>query len=344
MRVVSYKAMTYYSTGNYLNHPMQKWIYTQYLDSLFDPDMIFSELAESLWRYQWENNPVIQRYMGHLGKRRMNYLPISFFKAFDFKTGEDWLAEAIFESSGTTGQIPSRHFVRELKLYERIVLEGFFHFFPSGQYRILALLPSYLERENSSLVYMTKTWMDHFGLPGSGFYLYNFDALQQAVYEAMDAGEQILLIGVSFALLDFATQYPLRLSPNSIVIETGGMKGRREELTREKLHALLCEGLGIDHIYSEYGMTELMSQAYALKGGRFQTPPWMNVEITDIHLPFLRLPFGHTGRIQIVDLGNIHSCAFISTDDLGRKHEDGSFEVLGRIDQSELRGCSLMYE
>jgi len=336
--------MPYHNAGNYLNHPMQKWINTQYQDSLFDHDMNFSELANSLWSYQWEFNPVIQSYMGHLGRKEMTYLPISFFKAFEFKTGGDWRAEAVFESSGTTGQIPSRHLVRELKLYERIVVEGFFHFFPEGQYRILALLPSYLERGNSSLVYMTKIWMDHFGLPGSGFYLYNFDALQQAAYEAIDAGEQILLIGVSFALLDFATQFPLRLSKDAMVMETGGMKGRREELTRETLHQLLCEGLGVDHIYSEYGMTELMSQAYSLKSGRYRTPPWMNVEITDIHVPDLSIPYGHTGRIQIIDLGNVHSCAFISTDDLGRKYEDGSFEVLGRIDQSELRGCSLMYE
>ena len=248
-----------------------------------------------------------------------------------------------FESSGTTGQTPSRHHVRDIQVYEMALLKGFTHFFPQQPYRILALLPSYLERGTSSLVHMVKTWMDHFGLAGSGFYLYNFEALEQAIGEAGDAGETILLIGVSFALLDFAEQYPQHLSTGSIVMETGGMKGRREELTRHELHERLSKGLGITNICSEYGMTELLSQAYAVKNGRFFTPPWMRIDIRDLHLSSLPRPIGSTGRICITDLANIHSCAFIETDDLGRQHLDGSIEVLGRVDHSELRGCNLMY-
>jgi hypothetical protein len=222
-------------------------------------------------------------------------------------------------------------------------LEGFFHFFERKNYRILALLPSYLERGNSSLVQMVKLWMDEFGLPGSGFYLYNFDALSQAISEAADAGEPILLIGVAFALLDFAEQNKSPLPPDTLVLETGGMKGRKKEIIRDELHEMLSKGLGISHIGSEYGMTELMSQMYARRDGRFFSPPWVKVFISDIHLPDLPKATGQSGRINLIDLGNVDSCAFISTDDIGRMYEDGSFEVLGRLDYSEMRGCSLMY-
>ena len=315
-----------------------------YKNTLLRGTQSFVALEKELWAYQVQENPVMREFCGYLDLSHPVPIPIAFFKDFDLQTGGPWEAEQVFHSSGTTGQVPSRHLVRDLQWYRQVVLAGFSYFFPAGDYRILALLPSYLERGNSSLVYMVKTWMDHFGLPGSGFYLDNFDALEQAIVEGQDAQEDILLIGVSFALLDFAEKASLALGPKTRVIETGGMKGRRAELLRSELHIRLKEGLGASHIHSEYGMTELMSQAYALESGRFQCPPWMHINIVDINLPFRTLLPGHTGRIAITDLANVHSCAFILTDDLGIKQEDGSFEVLGRIEGAEIRGCNLMYE
>lgn len=306
--------------------------------------MLLSELPEipELWASQYAHNPLLRQYASLLGTTEPVSLPIAFFKEAEVKTGQ-WIPQAIFESSRTSGQTPSQHFVRDLSLYDQNVLEGFFHFFPEKNYRILALLPSYLERSGSSLVHMVKVWMDHFGLPGSGFYLRDFDALRQAIFEAGEAGEDILLIGVSFALLDFAESQPITLPPGAIVMETGGMKGRREELIRSQLHERLCKGLGVDTIASEYGMTELLSQAYALENGRFRPSPTLEVRVSDLHLNRLTLAPGITGRLHFIDRANLHSCAFIATDDLGRIHEDGSFEVLGRIDYAELRGCNLMY-
>lgn len=298
---------------------------------------------ERLWQYQLKENPVLNSFYTELERGDPIFFPIEFFKAFALKTGGTWKEEQIFQSSGTTGQIPSQHFVRDLSWYREVVNAGFQHFFPKTSYRILALLPSYLERGNSSLVYMVKTWMDHWGLPGSGFYLYNFDALEQAIVEAKEAREPILLIGVTFALLEFASKFPISLSEGDFVMETGGMKGRGEELTRDALHLQLSKAFQGGRILSEYGMTELMSQAYAFEAGRFVCPPWMRVEILDVNLPTQILEVGYRGRIGIVDLANIDSCGFILTDDLGVKHEDGSFEVLGRVEYSELRGCNLMY-
>lgn len=314
-----------------------------FIQRIFDGKTDFESLANELWLYQRAENPIMRRYLELLGSDEMTYIPISFFKDYSLKTGGDWPSVATFESSGTTGQIPSRHHVRDMSIYQQVALKGFFHFFERKKYRILALLPSYLERENSSLVQMVKLWMDEFGLPGSGFYLYNFEALSQTIHEAADAGEPVLLIGVAFALLDFAEQNEIPLPPDSIVLETGGMKGRKKEIIREELHGMLNKGLGINQIGSEYGMTELMSQMYATGGGRFFPPPWAKVVISDIHLPSLPKPIGQTGRINLIDLGNVDSCAFISTDDIGRMYPDGSFEVLGRLDYSEMRGCSLMY-
>lgn len=298
---------------------------------------------QALWEWQLAHNPIVRRYCDLLENDSPTFLPISFFKHFEMKTGATWEAEAIFESSGTTGMQPSKHYVKSLALYKESIIEGFHHFYPKQEYAIFALLPSYLERGNSSLVQMVKTWMDTFGLVGSGFYLYNFQALRQALAQAMDAREPILLIGVSFALLDFAQQYPIALPPDSIVMETGGMKGKRAEMIRSELHTALQKGLGVPHIHSEYGMTELLSQAYSLGNGRFQTPPWMEIHISDLHLPHIPQRNGRAGRINIIDRANVHSCAFISTDDLGCMYEDGSFEILGRIDNTEMRGCNLLY-
>lgn len=313
-----------------------------YVKQLFGPNPDFAALEQSLWEYQSLYNPVMHNFCEELGNYEQISFPIEGFKRFDMKTG-DWEHKLIFESSGTTGQIPSRHFVKDSSIYERNVIHGFHSFFPAEKYRILGLLPSYLERGNSSLVYMVKTWMDHFGLPGSGFFLNDFEALTRALWEGAEAGEPIILIGVAFALLDYAELHPVQLPPQTIVIETGGMKGRKEELIRSELHERLKNGLGIDLIRSEYGMTELMSQAYTDETGRFRTAPTMRVFVSDIYLNRLIEPPGVSGRLHIVDLANIHTCGFIATDDIGRMHPDGSFEVLGRLDHAEMRGCNLMY-
>lgn len=318
----------------------QPAIFSERLTSM---QFVFEEMAEELWNYQVRENIVIREFCERLGTRSRQSIPIEFFKEFAMKTG-NWEEETIFESSGTTGQIPSKHYVKDTALYNANVLEGFYHFFPKGDYRILALLPSYLERGSSSLVHMVNVWMDTFGLPGSGFYLYNFAELKKALYEAVDAGEKIILIGVAYALLDLVEEGQINLSDGTIVMETGGMKGRKKEMIREELHRELKQGLGVDHIYSEYGMTELMSQAYTDQSGRFRTPPTMEVFVSDIHLNRLEQKPGVSGRLHIIDLANVHSCAFIATDDIGRKHADGSFEVLGRLDTAEIRGCSLLYE
>lgn len=267
-------------------------------------------------------------------------MPIEFFKQFAIKTG-NWQEEFVFESSGTTGQTTSKHFIRDLDWYRQVSLHGFYHFFPKKQYKILSLLPSYLERSTSSLVQMVRFWMAAFGTPDSGFFLHNFEDLAAAIRQS--EGEDLLLIGVAFALIDFADYFAAPLPPNTLVLETGGMKGRKKEWQRAELHAYLCQKFGLPYICSEYGMTELLSQAYALENGRFQAPPWLKVHISDLHLPAKAQPIGKVGRINLIDLANLDSCAFISTDDLGRMHEDGSFEVIGRIANSELRGCNLMY-
>ncbi|MEL6841850.1 MAG: acyl transferase [Bacteroidota bacterium] len=314
-----------------------------FLQRMFSEQADFASLRDELWAFQYAQNPILRQYADGINAPRPVSLPISFFKHFPLKNGDSWEPQTIFESSGTSGQTPSRHLVRDLQIYQQSLLSGFYHRFAERQYRVFALLPSYLERQTSSLVYMSKHWMDTFGLPGSGFYLYNFDELQQGLYEASEAGEPIILIGVAFALLDFVERFAMALPADTIVIETGGMKGRKEEIVRSELHQILRQGFGIPQIHSEYGMTELLSQAYTREDGRFVCPPWMRVHCTDIHLNTLLQPPGISGRLHIVDLANIHSCAFIATDDIGRVYEDGSFEVLGRLDNAEMRGCSLMY-
>ncbi len=309
-------------------------------EAIFSPSANIESLINQLWEYQSRHNAVVRRYCELLESSAQTFIPIEFFKQFELKTAEPWEAAAIFESSGTSGQKPSNHFVKDLNLYKRAAVAAFHQFFPQEPYKILALLPSYLERGNSSLVYMVQHWMEHFGLAGSGFYLHDFAALRKVIDESE---EPVLLIGVSFALLDFAEAYPGSLPKGTIVMETGGMKGRREELVRWELHERLCQAFKLPYITSEYGMTELMSQAYALQGGRFFSPPWLKVVITDIHLAEFIQKTGHIGRINFIDLANVHSCAFIASDDIGRMHADGSFEVLGRLDHAEMRGCSLMY-
>lgn len=309
----------------------------------------FEAFALEVFRYQYSKNPVYREFCGYIGKTGamvktvsdIPFLPIEFFKRRKVLCQD--LGEGMqFTSSGTTGSEPSRHYVSDIRLYESSFLQGFERFYgPVTNYTILALLPSYLEREGSSLIYMVQSLIAKSGQADSGFYLHDFKALKEKLTLLDQMKRQVLLIGVSFALLDFVQQYPLQLQ-NVTVMETGGMKGRRKELVREELHELLRKGFGVREVHSEYGMTELLSQAYSEGGGRFRTPPWMRVSIRDPEDPLSYLPTGKTGGINVTDLANVHSCSFVATQDLGKQHPDRTFEVLGRFDASDIRGCNLM--
>ena len=278
------------------------------------------------------------------------FLPIRFFKQYDIISSAEpqpVAPQKIFFSSSTTGQIPSRHCVTDLSLYERSFLAGFRHFYGAPEdYVILALLPAYLEREGSSLVYMADRLIKESIRPESGYYLYYHDRLLSTLSELRQRGQRTLLLGVAFALLDFTEKYSLEGAndPWLTVMETGGMKGRREELTREELHRRLRTGFGVESIHSEYGMCELLSQAYSTGDGIFRTPAWMKVIIRDINDPFRELAPGERGIIHIIDLANHNSCSFVETEDTGRAWPDGSFTVDGRLQGSERRGCNMLLE
>ncbi len=309
----------------------------------------FNKLALSIFRFQAINNPVYKAFLDYV-KCDINkitqieeipFLPIQFFKTHEVLSGKSPVKE-IFLSSGTTGLQQSKHFVADLSLYEQSYLKGFSHFYGNiNNYTILALLPSYLNRNGSSLIYMVADLIKKSGKPNSGFYLDNFEALAELLNSLDKKGEKVLLIGVSFALLDLIEKYQFNLN-HTIVMETGGMKGRRKELVRQELHQQLCKGFGITKIHSEYGMTELLSQAYSKGDGLFKTPPWMKILIRDTEDALSILPYNETGGLNIVDLANLNSCSFIATQDLGKTYSDGSFEVLGRFDNSDIRGCNLM--
>ncbi|WP_436832171.1 acyl transferase [Parapedobacter sp. DT-150] len=271
------------------------------------------------------------------------FLPIEFFKSHIVITGIQE-PQIVFSSSGTTGTTSSKHYVADLTVYERSFRIGFEQFYGRpDELTVLALLPAYAERTGSSLIYMVDDLIRQSGHPLSGYFLYNHDELYDALQQLNAQGAKTLLIGVTFALLDFVENHRMEF-PQLIVMETGGMKGRRREMIREEVHERLCGGFGVPHIHSEYGMTELLSQAYSSGNGLFRCPPWMNVYIRDTNDPFSSLPLGRTGAINVVDLANIHSCSFIATQDLGKLHPDGRFEVLGRFDQSDIRGCNLLVQ
>lgn len=308
----------------------------------------FNKLSLEAFQYQFRNNTVYNSYVKALGVNpavvnsvlQIPFLPVSFFKSHSVKTG-DFVAETVFESSGTTGSINSRHLVKDLLLYTESFSKGFELFYgPVTDWCIIGLLPSYLERENSSLVYMVNELIRQSADSRSGFYLTDFEKLSTVLKEAEARKQKTLLIGVTFALLDFAELSHLSLQ-HTVVMETGGMKGRRKEMIRAEVHDLLKKGFGISAVHSEYGMTELLSQAYSKGEGIFSAPPWMKVLARDEEDPLTVKETG-AGVINIIDLANIHSCCFIATDDAGKVHRDGSFEVLGRMDGSDLRGCSLM--
>lgn len=307
----------------------------------------FNEIALKVFRFQAENNGVYANFLRFLNLNpneihsieKIPFLPIRFFKEFEIISG-DQKPEKIFTSSGTTGSQTSRHLVTDLSFYRESLAHSFDHFYGEFQdFTIFALLPSYLEREGSSLIDMVEFWLGKSGR--GGFYLYNHEELFKDLIRNEEEGKKGILIGVSFALLDFVENYQLELK-NTIVMETGGMKGRKAEITREELHQILKQGFGVDEIHSEYGMTELLSQAYSQGNSRFQTPNWMKILIRDTEDPLSFLANEKTGGINVIDLANLNSCSFIATDDLGKIHADGSFEILGRFDQSDVRGCNLM--
>lgn len=309
----------------------------------------FEDIALALYRFQVENNEVYRTFVTHLGRRDIRsmesipFLPISFFKTQDIQTGS-WKPETTFTSSGTTGTTTSRHRVKALSFYLHHTGKIFNHFFgPLNEYHFLALLPSYLEREGSSLVAMTDYFIRESGSTHSGFYINDQGELVKKLMDLKESGKKVLLLGVTYALLDLAEKYPLDLS-GCLIMETGGMKGKRPEITREELHRYLCSRFNVPAILSEYGMTELFSQAYSSSAGHFYPPSCMKILIRDIIDPRGSQPVGKTGAINVVDLANIHSCAFVETQDIGKIHPDGSFEVLGRLDNSDVRGCNLLVE
>lgn len=309
----------------------------------------FLEKSLAVFRFQAENNPVYKEYLNGIGcdinrvdsLEKIPFLPISFFKTHKVIADKNE-PKKIFLSSRTTGNVPSKHFVTDISVYEMAFRKGFEHFFGNIQdYTILALLPSYLEQENSSLVYMISDLIKQTNKKDSGFYLHNFDTLITKLTELDAKGEKVLLLGVTYALLDLLEIQNFQLE-NTLVMETGGMKGRRKELIKSELHEVLKNGFGVNSIYSEYGMTELLSQAYSTGNTLFETPPWMKILIREVTDPFTLLPKEKSGGINIIDLANINSCSFIATQDLGKLHEDGNFEILGRFDNADIRGCNLM--
>ena len=269
-------------------------------------------------------------------------MPISFFKSHKIITGNTYEPDIIFTSSGTGGLGNSKHYVNDISVYRESFRKSFEYFMGTpSDYVVFALLPGYLEREGSSLIYMVSDLISQTNSKLSGFFLSDFSKLYSKIKIAETLNKKVLLIGVSYALLDFFEEYKLD-NPNLIIMETGGMKGKRTEMIRQELHSEICRASGTDKIFSEYGMTELLSQAYLTKSGRFKTPPWMRVQIRDLYDPFSLLDIGSTGGINVIDLANYNSCSFIETQDLGKLFPDGSFNVSGRFDNSDIRGCNLM--
>jgi phenylacetate-coenzyme A ligase PaaK-like adenylate-forming protein len=309
----------------------------------------FEALALEVFKFQFENNKVYRSFCDLLYKhpsevKTLNdipFLPIQFFKTRDITSTKDKIQKT-FTSSGTTGSITSKHHITNLNIYQQSFTKGFETYYDSIEdYVVLGLLPSYLEREGSSLIYMVDSMIKSSKHAESGFYLNNLNDLKETLIKIDSEGKNVLLIGVSFALLDLIETYQFNLN-NTIIMETGGMKGRRKELIRAELHEKLQKGFGVKHIHSEYGMTELLSQAYSKGHGIFKPPPWMKVLTRDTEDALSLQQPGKTGGLNIIDLANINSCAFIATQDLGRVNLDGSFEVIGRFDNSDIRGCNLM--
>lgn len=323
---------------------------TQLLNRVFSVTPAeFEALALDMFRFQVKHNGVYAQYVSYLNIdvnsveliEQIPFLPISFFRSHRILVDND-KHEVIFSSSGTTGAESSKHYVKSLAVYEQSFLEGFRLFYGDvSDYCVLALLPSYLERDGSSLVYMANRLIADSQNPHSGFFLHNPNELVEQLKHLEEIHQPTILLGVTFALLELASKHRLNLK-STIVMVTGGMKGRGKELVRSEVHAILKQSFGLSSVHSEYGMTELLSQAYSKGEGVFSTPPWMRVLVRDPYDPFSYLPNGRSGALNIIDLANINSCSFIQTDDLGALHSNGTFEVSGRMDGSQIRGCNLL--
>lgn len=309
----------------------------------------FEDTCLAVFRFQSAHCELYRQYIDLLeitidsisSADEIPFLPIRFFKSKKVYAANKPPA-TVFTSSSTTGTGVSSHYVADVGMYERSFRRGFEYFYGSpSTYTMLALLPSYLERGGSSLIYMVEDLIKQSGKAESGFFLHNHDELYRRLLSLKERSEPTILVGVSFALLDFVEKYRMDF-PDLTVMETGGMKGRRRELVREELHGELCAGFGVKSIHSEYGMTECLSQAYSFGNGIYRCPPWMSVRVRDAYSPLRRVADGGTGGVNIIDLANLYSCSFIETQDLGRLHTDGSFEVLGRFDSSDIRGCNLL--
>ena len=309
----------------------------------------FQQVALAVFKHQFKNNKVYRSFCDLLyvhpadvrSVEEIPFLPIQFFKSKKILSSLEEVKET-FTSSGTTGTLTSKHFVTDINLYRESYQKGFAHFYGNIEdYVVLALLPNYLERKGSSLVYMVEDFIQKTKNPESGFYLNNIEELVKKLTALDKKGQKTLLIGVSFALLDVVEMQQFNLK-NTLIMETGGMKGRRKELVREELHQLLQDGFGVTKIHSEYGMTELLSQGYSNGNGVFETPPWMKVLARDTEDALTIHKAGKTGGINVIDLANYNSCSFIATQDLGKVHKKGTFEIIGRFDNSDIRGCNLM--
>ncbi len=309
----------------------------------------FEHQALKVFKFQFEHNSVYRSFCDLLyihpstvsKVEDIPFLPIQFFKSHEVISSQQSVQET-FTSSGTTGSITSKHLVTDCSVYEESYINAFKHFYgPIEDYVILALLPNYLEREGSSLIYMVDDLIKRSKQPDSGFYLNQYEQLKTKINQLEAKGQKTLLIGVTFALLTLIETYQFQLQ-HTTIMETGGMKGMRKELIREELHQVLTKGFGVDCIHSEYGMTELLSQAYSTGNGIFKCPSWMKVITRDPEDALSIQKKGKTGGLNIIDLANFNSCSFIATQDLGKVHPNGSFEVVGRFDVSDIRGCNLM--
>ncbi|MBY0542016.1 MAG: acyl transferase [Sphingobacteriaceae bacterium] len=316
-----------------------------------DNEATFENVALEIFQFQAEHCSVYKDYIYHLNidpslittVKQIPFLPISFFKTHEVLSTIT-KPEIVFSSSGTTGLTTSKHLVSDLKIYEESYNKAFKKFYADPQeICILALLPSYLERDGSSLIYMVDDLLKQSKHPQSGYFLHELASLNKTLLSLKENKQKTILIGVTYALLDFAEQFKIDF-PELIVMETGGMKGKRKEMIRQELHEILCTGFGVNNIHSEYGMTELLSQAYSYGKGVFNCPPWMKILLRDTSDPLSLLQGKQSGGINVIDLANINSCSFIATQDLGKLHNDGSFEILGRFDNADIRGCNLLVQ
>lgn len=322
-------------------------------DQIFsiNDEATFNKVALTVFRHQILNCDTYNAFIVHLKINikaidhftQIPFLPISFFKSHQILSTTA-KPEIIFSSSGTTGQITSKHLVSDVSIYEKSYNKAFEQFYGKAEDTcILALLPSYLERNGSSLIYMVDDLLKQSKHPQSGYFLHDLTNLYQTLLSLKAAKQKTILIGVTYALLDFVEQFQIDF-PELIVMETGGMKGKRKEMVREELHETLCDGFGVENIHSEYGMTELLSQAYSYGKGIFNCPPWMKILLRDTSDPLSLVKGKQSGGINVIDLANFNSCSFIATQDLGKNYSDGSFEVLGRFDNADIRGCNLLVQ